>query len=173
MEARPQIPKRRPSRPPPSRPAPTVPARSAGLAHGLASPPPSVPVPEIQAVLAGPAVGDIFVEGCGSGSGSLRAAPDAAAVVAPGPEAAADAEVPLPCEVWPCEVGTSPATSQSAPEPEAAQSWTESHRSWNQRFSDDYLVDFGSIYQPLQLRLEQSSPWAARDPDAELDIGHT
>ena len=51
--------------------------------------------------------------------------------------------------------------------------WSSEHRSWDSRFSDDFELAFASIYAPMRLRLAQSSPWAARDPDSTEEIGHT
>jgi hypothetical protein len=67
------------------------------------------------------------------------------------------------------------------PEPERADEktpWSADDKSWDQRFSEDFELDLASLYAKpphgQRLRITQSSPWQARDPDSDAhDVAHT
>ena len=63
------------------------------------------------------------------------------------------------------------------PEPEKAP-WSVDDKTWDQRFAQDFELDLASLYAKpphgQKLRIAQSSPWNARDPDSEEhDVAHT
>jgi hypothetical protein len=70
--------------------------------------------------------------------------------------------------------------AEPEPEPEstAKPPWSADERSWDQRFSEDFELDLASLYAKpphgQRLRIAQSSPWHARDPDSDThDVAHT
>ena len=63
------------------------------------------------------------------------------------------------------------------PEPEKAP-WSADDKTWDQRFAMDFELDLASLYAKpphgQKLRIAQSSPWNARDPDSDdHDVAHT
>ena len=83
-----------------------------------------------------------------------------------------DEPVPLP---------SGAAEPEPEPEPETRPSrlaWSSDEKSWEQRFADDFQLDLASLYAKpphgQRLRLSQTSPWAARDPEADdHEVAHT
>jgi hypothetical protein len=75
-----------------------------------------------------------------------------------------------------------PPVDGAEPEPEPERSgkvpWSADDKSWDQRFSQDFELDLASLYAKpphgQRLRIAQSSPWQARDPDSDAhDVAHT
>ena len=85
-----------------------------------------------------------------------------------------DEPVPLPS-------GAAEPEPEPEPEPETRASrlaWSSDEKSWEQRFADDFQLDLASLYAKpphgQRLRLSQTSPWAARDPEADdHEVAHT